>query len=77
MVEAGAKEVIEEDILRALDAGHQAIKADRPHNRLDGARGRQTKLTVAAESTRPGHPSGSQRHGTRPAARRDAHSREA
>ena len=53
MVEAGAKEVIEEDILRALDAGHQAIKQI-VHTIDSMAREvGKTKLTVAANLLDP------------------------
>ena len=53
MVEAGATEVIEEDILRALDAGHQAIKQI-VHTIDSMAREvGKTKLTVTANPVDP------------------------
>ena len=53
MVEAGAKEVTEEDILRALDAGHQAIKQIVHAIDAMAREVGKAKLTVAANPVDP------------------------
>ena len=77
MVEAGAKEVTEEQVVEALETAHAAIKQIVAAIDDLAKEAGKKKLTVAEEGDRPRLPQGNRREGPRTADRGDAHSREA
>ena len=72
MVEAGAKEVTEEQVVEALNAAHAAIKVDRGGHRRPGQRGRQSEGQGLEEGDRSRLLSRSRREGPHTADRGDA-----
>ena len=77
MVEAGAKEVSEEQVVEALNVGARGHQADRRRNRRPRQGGRHEEAGGREEGDRGGLLQGNRRQGARPADRRDADSRQA
>ena len=77
MVEAGAKEVTEEQVVEALEAAHAAIKQIVADDRRPGARGRQEEADGREEGDRPRLLPRGRGEGARAADRGDAHPRQA
>ena len=73
MVEAGAKEATEEEMVGALDAAHQAIKTDRRRDRRTEGGRRQDEEDRRAEGNPPRVLPRGRRESVRAARRGDAH----